>query len=114
MFETALTAIKASIMAAIMNTFGLYTGAALISAVAALARIAYSPENPSIKLFGRFFAMSLGLTMIMVHIGNLRGWDNQTVIVVSGVAAFLCREVFDLVMHSKNQIIKQIIGRIKL
>lgn len=110
MTETLLTGIKAAIMAAIMQTFGLYAGAFLIALIAALARLAYTAEQPSFNLFGRFFTMSLALTMLMVHVGQLQNWETQLTIVVSGVAAFLCREIFQVVMDSKDSIIRRLLG----
>lgn len=109
MTETILTGVKAALMAVIMQTFGLYAGATLIALVAALARLAYTAEQPSFNLFSRFFIMSLALTMLMVHVGQLQNWGTQLTIVISGVVAFLCREILQAVMASKDSIIRRLL-----
>lgn len=111
--ESIIIALKAAIMAAIMQTFGIYSGATLIAFVAAACRLAYSKEPASIKYFWRFFVMSLSLTMLMVHIGKWRGFDPEAVIIISGVAAFMAREALELALHSKGIIAKMILARFK-
>ncbi len=113
MTESWITAISSMAMAAIVTTFGPYSGASIIAIVAALSRLAYSREKVTLLLFGRFFAMSLSITMIMVHLGKLEGWENELVIVVSGVAAFLAREVLEVIVGSKDKLIKLFTGMLK-
>ena len=110
MHETTATLLKSFIMAAVMTTFGLYQGAALIAFIAALSRVAYTSEQTSFRLFGRFFIMSLSITMLMVHIGKLSGWSDDVVIIFSGITAFLCREFLEAIVASKDIIIKRVIG----
>lgn len=111
--ESILLAFKAAFMAAIMQSFGVYSGATLIAIVAAAARLAYSKEQASIKFFWKFFVMSLSLTMIMVHIGKQQGFDRETIIIISGVAAFMAREVLQMVLHSKGIITQILASRFK-
>lgn len=113
MSETILTAIKSLIMAAFVTTFGIYTSAAFIALIAAITRIAYTSDKASLKLFGRFFIMSLAITMMMVHIGQLQGWSNDMTIIVSGITAFLCREVLESVAKSKDIIVNRVMGMFK-
>lgn len=113
MSETILTAAKSLIMAAFVTTFGIYTSAALIALIAAITRIAYTSDKISLKLFSRFFTMSLAITMLMVHIGQLQGWSNDLTIVVSGVTAFLCREVLESVTKSKDIIVNKVMSIFK-
>lgn len=111
--DSTFTALKSAVMAIVMQTFGVYSGATLIAIIAAAARLAYSKEPASIKIFGKFFIMSLSLTMIMVHIGKQQGFDHETIIIVSGVAAFMAREVLEMVINSKGVIKKMILQRFK-
>ncbi len=105
--------IKSGIMAFTMLSFGIYQGAALIALIAALSRLAYTADQPTFRLFGRFFIMSLSLTMLVVHIGLLEKWDNNLVVIVSGVSAFLCREVLEVLISSKDTIVSKILERLK-
>lgn len=109
----AKTLAKTSAMAVTMTTFGIYEGAAIIAFIAALSRSAYTHEKLTVRLFGRFFTMSLSITMLIVHIGLLNDWGEDQVIIVSGVTAFLCREVLESIMSSKDLIIKRIVRAFK-
>jgi len=112
-WEIGTASIRASLMVAILHTFSLYNGASLIALIAALARLAYTKETISFCLFGRFFTMSIAITMLVVHIGKAHDWDGELVIIVSGFCAFLCRELLELVMLSKDTILKHIAGILK-
>lgn len=111
--DSLIALVKSLAMAATMATFGIYHGAVFIAIFAALSRLAYTHEKSSLKLFGRFFVMSLSLTMMLVHVGQISGWSSDIVIVVSGVVAFLCREVLESIVASKDLIIKKIVGVMK-
>lgn len=111
--ETLLTALKASAMAAVMQTFGLYAGAILIAFIAAMARLAYSYERASVNTFVRFFVMSLSVAMLMVHVGELRGWTTPEVIVISGPAAFLSQEMLETLLASRKALLEKVWRRFK-
>jgi len=111
--DSIIIAIKSALMAAVMQSFGVYSGATLIALIAALARLSYSKDTASFSFFGKFFMMSLSITMIMVHVGKQQGLDRETVIIISGVAAFMAREVLELVVHSKGLITKKIMDKFK-
>ncbi len=91
--NTLLDLLRAFVVSITMLTFGIYTGAIIIALIAALCRLAYTENKLSIALFGKFFIMSACLTMLIVHIGNIQKWSNDLVVIVSGVVAFLAREV---------------------
>jgi len=112
--QTIVTAVKAALMTAIMQTVGLYAGAILIALIAALARLAYTAEKASLNLFGRFFIMSLSLTMLLVHVGELQGWDKQLTIIISGVSAFLCREILETLINSKSSLVQKLLKVLNL
>ncbi len=111
--ESLMSAILAGISAIFFQTFGLYSGATLIAICAAIARLAYSREPATLKTFWKFLGMSLPLTMLMVHIGKQQELDGESVIILSGVIAFMSREVLELIMKSKEPLIKLISARFK-
>lgn len=111
MHETTL--LKALGIAAILTELGLYKGAAIIAFIAAASRLSYTAEKATFWLFGRFFFMSLSITMLMVHIGKANEFSNDIVIIISGITAFLCREVLELVVKSKDSIWSKITKGIK-
>ena len=113
MTEQVIALVKSIAIAATMVSFGIYQGAAIIAVIAAMSRLAYTTEKASFSLFGRFFVMSLSITMLMVHVGLWREWDAEFVIIVSGISSFLCREMLEAIVESRTLIIKKIMGRLK-
>lgn len=101
--ELGIVTLKALALAVIADFFGLYSGAFMIAFIAAMMRVFYGSENCfdeeecklccRLWLFARYFSMSLGVSMLFVHIGLWQTWPEQKTIVLSGVAAFLGREI---------------------
>ena len=110
MYETTFGFIKGLVMAIVLtpfglytgSTFGIYTGAITIAMIASLARLAYTKEKASLRLFSTFYIISLSITLLMVHVGLLREWDTNTTIILSGLAAFLGKDLLDILISSKT------------
>ncbi|MBE0469611.1 MAG: hypothetical protein IBX55_08925 [Methyloprofundus sp.] len=108
-----LALIKSIAVSAMLVSLGIYQGAAVIAIVAALSRLAYTDEQSSVALFSRFFVMSLSISMLMVHVGLWLDLDKELLIVISGISAFLCREVLEVIISSKDILLKKLLAMIK-
>lgn len=111
--DSLIALAKTLLMAFMMVEFGIYEGAVLIALIAAFSRMAYTPENPTPGLFSRFFVMSLSITMIMVHVGLYFHWERDPLVIISGVSAFLSKELLEFLMKSRTSIFKKIAGTFK-
>lgn len=89
------------LISAIINVTGLYAGAITIAFIAATVRLFYSVKDFNgigkyFFTFLRYFFMSLGITLLMVHIGLIRGWSADETIIISGASAFLSLEIITI------------------
>ena len=118
--DISITAIKALFIAAVMNTFNLYSGAIVIAFFASILKLFYYKNEDEDKScipcamgrnFLKFFGISLPLTLFMVHVCMLYEFDPQLSIVYSAIVAFLGREILDIVVVEIPPILKKIILR---
>ena len=109
--EVHFTVAKALILPAIIASLLSYSGALIIALIASLVRLAYTKESASFDLFIRFFFMSLGITLLMVSVGKLQGWGEDTLIVASGISAFLSREILDILIESRRIMLKIVVRK---
>lgn len=100
------------IITGLINFTGLYAGAIFIAVVAALVRIFYMDERPIdgknyFFTLTRYFFMSLGITLLMVHVGLAQGWSPDQTIIISGASAFLSYEIITVVIEIFPRLLKR-------
>jgi len=103
-------------VATISQGYETYAGAGVIAIAAAIVRVSYTTDGcacptPRSCLFVRFLAMGLPLTMLAVHVGHKYGWSTDDTIMASSVAAFLSRELLELVFAAKRMVFARILRR---
>ena len=101
----------------ISQGYKIYAGAGFIAVAAAIARVGYTSDKgtcttvPKACLFFKFLAMGLPLTMLTVHVGRMRDWTTDDVIMVSSAAAFMSRELLEFVLKTRSLILQCILRR---
>ena len=101
----------------ISQGYEMYAGAGVIAIAAAIVRVSYTtdesvcPISPKLCLFASFLSMGLPLTMLAVHVGHKYGWSTDDTIMASSAAAFLSREILELVFTAKRLVFARILRR---
>lgn len=110
MNDSFTSTIKVIIGSWILHITGIYIGAVMIALIASISRLAYMaeelPRTPCnvVRLFIRLYTMSLGLTLLMVHVGIEYNFSENLTIIYSSMAAFLSEEIYSLIILSKKRI----------
>ena len=79
-----------------------YYGAVFIALIASVSRLSYGVNAASFSVWVRYFVMSLSITMLIVHIGHYHQLDKEFIIIISGVSAFMSKEILHTIILSKD------------
>ena len=108
--------LKGVLIAVIATAFDLYTGAMMIAIIASITRMFYEEDGCRNKpcvwccktsMFFKNLGISLGVTLLLVHVGLMYKWDQQQTIVISGIAAFMGKELIDILMSTVPAIVRR-------
>jgi hypothetical protein len=81
-----------------------YFGAVVIAVMASTTRVAFecdcAASNSCLRMWARYFFMSVGLCMLFVHIGAIAAWNTDTTIVVAGGFACFAEETLVVLRSS--------------
>lgn len=107
MGPTETVTLKGVLIAVIATAFDLYTGAIMIAIIASVTRMFYEEDGCrtqnciwccKLSMLLKNLGISLGVTLLLVHVGLMYNWDQQQTIVISGIAAFMGKELIDILM----------------
>ena len=104
--EISFVTFKAFCIGLLIQSFGLYGGAISIAFFASILKLFYHnndcPEDCFLCCitiqFGKYFGVSLPLTLLMVHISLFYNLETQATIIASAIVAFLGREILDIII----------------
>jgi hypothetical protein len=95
--KVELVPIQLAIVAGVSSFYGTYAGALAIALIAATMRSVYGVDKTRSGFFNNL-VLSTGMAMLMVHVSRIRGWDVDVSTILTGIAAFLSKELLDILV----------------
>jgi len=92
----------------------IYLGAFAVAIMSAFTRIVYEDiastglTYVNIKKFLRYFILSLGLAMLMLHVGIMFALSENEIIIISSVFAFMSEETYNFVVLNWSKVLKKL------